>query len=128
MKTSKLFLSALVGVFTILSCNSKKDSNAQEPKTMEEKADSTEVSLETASFEITGMTCAMGCAATIEKKLAQLDGVSSAKVDFETKSAVVEFDQNKKSISDIEETVETLANGSYGVENIVLGDKAEVTN
>ena len=36
-----------------------------------------------AEFGIEGMTCAMGCAKTIEKKMAKMDGVKSAKVDFE---------------------------------------------
>src|SRR4051812_31373764 len=31
--------------------------------------------METASFNIEGMTCAMGCAKTIEKKLSEMDGV-----------------------------------------------------
>ena len=35
-----------------------------------------------AEFNIKGMTCEMGCAKTIEKKLAKMDGMKSANVDF----------------------------------------------
>ena len=34
------------------------------------------------------MTCAMGCAKTIEKKMAKMDGVKMAKVDFEKELAM----------------------------------------
>ena len=36
-----------------------------------------------AEFTIEGMTCAMGCAKTIEKKMAKMEGVKSATVDFD---------------------------------------------
>ena len=41
---------------------------------------------------IEGMTCAIGCAATIEKNLQKTTGVASATVDFETKTAWVVYD------------------------------------
>lgn len=47
---------------------------------------------ETASFKIEGMTCAMGCAKTIESKLSKLDGVQKATVDYDKKEATVEYD------------------------------------
>lgn len=47
----------------------------------------------TASFEIEGMACPMGCAKPIEKNLAKLDGVKEAHVDFDTKTATVVYDQ-----------------------------------
>lgn len=52
--------------------------------------------LETESFAIEGMTCQMGCANAIESKLAGLDGVQEAKVDFENKMATVSFDKTKQ--------------------------------
>jgi copper chaperone CopZ len=44
------------------------------------------------------MTCAVGCAKTIQEDLTQLEGVQKATVDFETKIATVTFDklQNQK--------------------------------
>lgn len=40
------------------------------------------------------MTCG-GCAGIVEKSLLRLDGVSTAKVDYKTGEAQVEFDSKK---------------------------------
>lgn len=66
--------------------------------------------LSKAEFTIKGMTCQIGCAATIEKKLAKMEGVKSAKVDFEKELALVEFDEKTLSLDDISSTV-TAVNG-----------------
>lgn len=58
-----------------------------------------------AEFTVEGMTCAIGCAKTIEKNIAKMEGVKSAKVDFDKKLAMVEFDVAKVSTSDLEQTV-----------------------
>ncbi len=58
-----------------------------------------------AEFTIDGMTCAMGCAKTIEKKLSKMDGVKSSVVDFDKKLAMVEYDQAKVTPALLEETV-----------------------
>lgn len=60
-------------------------------------------------FGIDGMTCAMGCAKTIEKKMAKMDGVKSAKVDFDKRLAMVEYDEAKVSPKSLEETVTKVA-------------------
>lgn len=57
-----------------------------------EKKVNPDASFAKAEFKIEGMTCAIGCAAKIEKSLANMDGVKNAKVDFEKKLATVEFD------------------------------------
>ncbi|MBK85993.1 MAG: hypothetical protein CMC86_02160 [Flavobacteriaceae bacterium] len=41
------------------------------------------------------MSCEVGCAKTIEKKLANLDGVNKAKVNFKKEIATIEFDKTK---------------------------------
>lgn len=56
-------------------------------------------------FGIDGMTCAMGCAKTIEKKMAKMEGVKTAKVDFDKRLAMVEYDEAKVSPKSLEETV-----------------------
>ena len=75
--------------------------------------------IETASFDISGMTCAMGCAKTIEENLSKLDGVQKATVDFDTKTATVEYDNGKQSPEKLIEVVEKSADGkTYKVENV----------
>ena len=58
-----------------------------------------------AEFSIEGMTCAMGCAKTIEKKIAKMDGVKSATVDFDKQLAMVEYDDAKVTPKSLEEAV-----------------------
>jgi Cu+-exporting ATPase len=70
-----------------------------------------------AEFGIEGMTCAMGCAKTIEKKIAKMDGVKSAKVDFEKELAMVEYDESKVTPNSLEEAV-SKAGDTYKVKNM----------
>jgi len=60
-------------------------------------------------FGIEGMTCAMGCAKTIEKKMAKMEGVKSAKVDFDKRLAMVEYDEAKVTPKSLEEAVGKVA-------------------
>ncbi|MGM5469052.1 heavy-metal-associated domain-containing protein [Flavobacteriaceae bacterium LMO-SS05] len=103
-----LLLIAVVFVFT----SACKQNAAPEIKTIEtESADLVTYTADPnavyakAEFNIDGMTCAIGCARTIEKKIAKMDGVKFAKVDFNNKLAMVEYDQAKVSPKTLEETV-----------------------
>ncbi len=90
MKTTKQFLVlAIAGLFFVACKDSKVESTVQ---TEDAKTEILAENLQTASFKIDGMHCEYGCAKGIEKKLAKLDGIQSAKVDFETKEAVIEYD------------------------------------
>lgn len=66
---------------------------------------------ETASFKIEGMTCAMGCAKTIESKLSKLDGVQKATVDYDKKEATVEYDAAVLTPEKLTKTVEATGDG-----------------
>lgn len=47
--------------------------------------------MEKKTIPVTGMACA-GCAANVERRLRQLDGVASANVNFAARTALVEYD------------------------------------
>jgi periplasmic mercuric ion binding protein len=80
---------------------------------------------ETATFKISGMTCPMGCAATIQQKLTDMDGVEEAKVDFDSKTATILFDPAKQTTESFVQTVEKIADGAYKVSDVkTKGDKA----
>lgn len=70
-----------------------------------------------AEFTIEGMTCAMGCAKTIEKKMAKMEGVKSATVDFDKKLAMVEYDDAKVTPESLEKTVTSIAD-QYSVKDM----------
>ncbi len=46
------------------------------------------------ALKVSGMTCG-GCAGMVEKSLLKLEGVTTAKVDYKTGEAQVEFDAKK---------------------------------
>jgi periplasmic mercuric ion binding protein len=125
----KLSLIALSAVLFASCKDTSKDGNIEEG-TKKDSIDAsankeTAANLETTSFKIDGMTCPQGCAATIEKKLANLDGVDNAKVDFEKKTATVSFDATKQTPEKLVETVEKIADGAYKVSDVKSsGDKA----
>ncbi len=113
-----------------LAFASCKNTNA-EPAGDDKKGDSIEnteskttaANLETASFKIDGMVCPEGCAATIEKKLAKMDGVEKAKVDFDSKTATIEFDPARQTAETFAQAVEKM--GEYKVSEVKSsGDKA----
>ncbi|WP_432222872.1 heavy-metal-associated domain-containing protein [Flavobacterium sp. TMP13] len=75
--------------------------------------------LQTASFEIEGMTCAVGCARTIEKELVAMEGIQEATVDFDTKTATVSFDKNLQNPESLTKAVQASADGkTYKVSNL----------
>lgn len=116
MKINTSFLALALTTVFFISC--KKTDSA--PKEEVAVTKNTLVGKpETASFNIEGMTCAMGCAKTIEKKLAETDGVQKATVDFDKKTATVEFDANKQTPEKLVEIVEAAADGkTYKVSDV----------
>ena len=56
-------------------------------------------------LEIEGMHCT-GCSTRLEKVLNNIEGVTSAQVNFNEKSAIVNFDEGKVTIEKIKENIE----------------------
>ena len=52
--------------------------------------------METITLNLSGMTC-MGCAGSVERKLAEQPGVASAQVDLSASQAEVQFDPQQTS-------------------------------
>ena len=73
------------------------------------------------SMNIEGMSCAIGCAATIEKNLNKTAGVKSAKVNFKTKKATLIFDADILNPNDITQIVLNTSN-NYSVSDLELID------
>lgn len=73
------------------------------------------------TYKIHGMHCA-SCVSTIERVLLKTAGVHSASVNFAIESALIEFDQNMISESDLAKTVESVG---YHLE---IGIKEKSTN
>lgn len=109
---------SLVIAMGALLVNCKNEGKAEEKneEVIVENTIPADAKLETASLTIEGMTCEIGCAKTIEEKLAHTKGVKEAKVDFENNLATVIFDSNQQNLASLTETIEAVAGGdSYKV-------------
>jgi len=123
MKFTKIAATLAIAGLVLISCKKEEDKNlanikAIESTPTEHKAIAAE-NVQTASFEIEGMTCAMGCAKTIEKELTNLDGVEKATVDFDKKTATVVFDKTVQNQENLTKVVQATGDGkTYKVSNI----------
>lgn len=119
MNFTKITIIAAFSGLLFTSCKKTESEPTAEVKPKSEKTIAAAVKPETASFNIEGMTCAMGCAKTIEKELANMDGVQKATVDFETKTATVEYDGTIQTTASLAKVVEATGDGTtYKVENM----------
>ncbi|PQJ77021.1 cation transporter [Polaribacter glomeratus] len=92
MKIKKIIFSVAIACFILTGCQK-------------------EVKKETISLAISGMTCEIGCAKTIQSKLSKKEGVLGAKVIFTDSIANIEFDANKTSKEDLIAFVGAIAGG-----------------
>ncbi|MFH6986934.1 heavy-metal-associated domain-containing protein [Flavobacterium collinsii] len=115
MKFTKIIAAIAIAGLVMVSCKKEEDKNLANIKSentapKEHKAIAAE-NVQTSSFKIEGMTCAMGCAKTIEKELSNLDGVEKATVDFEKKTATVVFDKTVQNQENLTKTVQATGDG-----------------
>ena len=123
MKTLKNILAIALISVSVIACKSEKEPEVKTVETTSEINTNAAKKLDPnatyakAEFGIEGMTCAMGCAKTIEKKMAKMDGVKSAKVDFDKEIAMVEYDEAMVTPKTLEEAV-AKAGDTYKVKDM----------
>jgi len=123
MKFTKIIASLVIAGLVLVSCKKEEDKSlavatAEKSIPKEHKAIAAE-NVQTASFSIEGMTCAVGCAKTIEKELSNLEGVEKATVDFDKKIATVTFDKTIQNPENLTKTVQETGDGkTYKVSNV----------
>ena len=116
-KILKLAIGIALTSSVMWSCKNETEPQVKTVETAEvttKKEIAADAKLAKAEFNIEGMTCAIGCAKTIEKKLSNMDGVKSATVDFDKKLAMVEYDEAVVNPTLLENTV-TTASDKYSV-------------
>ena len=108
MNTKSVFLSLILSCLFIWSCS-------DEPKKLKSKNVKSGVlqmaKIQTVSFAVSGMTCEIGCAKTIQSKLSKKEGVTDAIVVFSDSTATVSFDSSKTSTTDISSFISGIAGG-----------------
>lgn len=90
----------------LVSCGNSNPKATDTPSPAPQKETVAKENLEEVTLRIEGMTCAHGCAATIEKNLNNTNGVQKATVDFDSQTAVVSFDKAKLSKASIISVIE----------------------
>ena len=124
MTITKSFITLALTGIVLIGCKqtaseSKTESTNIKQVTAVENSDAKIAKLETTSFNIEGMTCAIGCAKTIEKELSDTDGVQKATVDFDKKHALVSFDATKQTPETLVKIVEATGDGqTYKVSDV----------
>jgi copper chaperone CopZ len=103
MNFQKFIFTILVACFTLTSCNTKDKKEINTPVLAANK--------QQISLAISGMTCEIGCAKTIQSKLSKKEGVLAAKVVFVDGIANIEFDATKTSKKDLIAFVDGIAGG-----------------
>ena len=96
---------ALSLLITMVSCS---EATAQSKEAAQEVSTSGKMQM-----NIEGMTCAMGCARSIEVELKNVDGVSDALVDFSSATASVSYDAAVTSEASLVDFVNTYRNGAF---------------
>ena len=113
MNFTKSIVTLSIASSLLFSCKdtaSKPHLGNVEAKT-EEKETVAALKPETATFKVDGMTCAIGCARTIQEKLSKMNGVQKATVDFDKKEATVDFDAAVLTPEKLTKAVETTGDG-----------------
>ena len=96
MSLKNTIVASLLFCFVLVGC-----------KTEEKK----ELKKENVSLAISGMTCEIGCAKTIQSKLSKKEGVIDAKVIFTDRIANIEFDANTGTKKELIAFVDGIAGG-----------------
>ena len=124
MNFTKSIAIITLSVLFFTSCKDNKSEVKTETASTEVEAPKVKkeiaaANLQTASFKIEGMTCAIGCAATIQEELTALEGVQEAKVDFDKKLATVTFDKTVQTPESLTKIVQATGDGkTYKVSNM----------
>ncbi|MGB1449070.1 MAG: heavy-metal-associated domain-containing protein [Flavobacteriaceae bacterium] len=108
----------IVALILCASCQNKTGAIKTPPSQIEEVKNVVTANT-TVSMTIEGMVCAMGCAAVIEKKLNATPGIAKATVDFPSKNALIQFDDQQLNPNDIIAVVKAVGE-AYSVSEFTL--------
>jgi periplasmic mercuric ion binding protein len=108
MNTKSFFLSLMLNILLLWSCSVDRENQT----TKDLKSDIPKITnIQTVSFAVSGMTCEIGCAKTIQSKLSKKEGITDAIVVFTDSIATVSFDSSKTSTKEISSFITGIAGG-----------------
>ena len=100
---SKIFL-GIITAFTIVMLAFPYYSGVFYPKTEKQIIVVDKLNIQKAEFTISGMTCA-SCEKHVNHEVNKLSGIISSNTSFDNGNAIVEFDNSKTNISEIEKAI-----------------------
>ena len=113
MNIQKIICAFAISAIMLTSC--KPEEKKVEAKEVVSKENTKQI-----AFNVSGMSCEIGCAKTIESKLAGKEGVLDAKVVFTDSVATVKFDDTKINKAGLIAFIEGVGDGtSYKATEIV---------
>ena len=124
MNFTKFTTTVIIASLLFVSCKNNTETTKSGMVTAETTAPKVKkeiaaANLQTASFKVEGMTCALGCAKTIQEELTTLDGVQKATVNFDKKLAIVTFDKTVQNPESLTKVVQATGDGrTYKVSNM----------
>ena len=120
MNKKAIFLLLAISATLIISCSI----NDEKGKTKDLKSDVPRMAkMETVSLAISGMTCEIGCAKTIQSKLSKKEGVAAAVVVFTDSIVTITFDSNKTSAENLSSFITGIVGGNlYTASEIRLNE------
>ncbi|QTE24130.1 heavy-metal-associated domain-containing protein [Polaribacter cellanae] len=104
MRIQKIVIAVVIASFTLVGCKSENTKTTEKTEVVAAKQ-------QMVALHISGMTCEIGCAKTIQSKLSKKEGVLEAKVIFKDSVANIQFDANKTSKKDLIAFVDGIAGG-----------------
>lgn len=106
-------IAAIALVATIAACNNNQPAESAEVENQKVIEMAAVTPNATATLDVEGMTCEMGCKAAIEKHLSKTAGVATCEIDFENALAVVEYDNGIITEAQIIAEIGEVANHAY---------------
>lgn len=103
MKIQKIIFAVVVACLVLTSC--KTEEKKETPIVAKD------AKVEKLALNISGMTCEIGCAKTIQSKLSKKEGVIDAQVVYTDSIATIKFDANKTNKADLIAFVDGIAGG-----------------
>lgn len=96
-------------LLSVFACSEAKSPTEEDATTV----GATSGEVQKVDYTVEGMVCAMGCAATIEAEVAEMEGVIVSEVNYEQEKAHFEFDPSKTSEEAIKTKISSIADGQY---------------
>lgn len=103
----------LAFVAAITGCSNTQPAENAKVETQETIELATVTPNATATLDVEGMTCEMGCKAAIEKHLSKTAGIAKCEIDFKNAVAVVEYDNGIITEEQIIAEIGEVANHAY---------------